>query len=65
MRIETDLVKCQGYICCMIAAPEVFDIDDGTSKVRLLVTEPDQALREKVEDAVRCCPAGALRIAAD
>lgn len=62
MRVEADLAKCQGYICCVIAAPEVFDIDDEASKVRLLVAEPGEPLRRKVEDAVSSCPAGALRL---
>lgn len=62
MKVEADLGACQGYLCCLMAAPEVFDIDDDTAKVVLRTASPDEALRAKVEDAVRSCPSGALRI---
>lgn len=57
-----DLERCQGYVCCVMAAPEVFDVDDNTAKVVLLTPEPGKELRGKVEEAVRSCPSGALRI---
>lgn len=63
MKVEADLGACQGYLCCLMAAPEVFDIDDDTAKVVLRTASPSEALRSKVEDAVRSCPSGALRIA--
>ena len=62
MRVEADLDACQGYVCCVMAAPEVFDVDDHTAKVVLLQAEPAEALRAKVEEAVRSCPSRALRI---
>jgi ferredoxin len=62
LKVEADLGACQGYLCCLMAAPEVFDIDDDTAKVVLRTASPDEALRAKVEDAVRSCPSGALRI---
>ena len=63
MRVEADLGACQGYVCCVMAAPEVFDIDDDSGKVVLLTGEPGEELRAKVEEAVRSCPSGALRLA--
>ncbi|HZR51782.1 MAG TPA: ferredoxin [Streptosporangiaceae bacterium] len=62
MRVEADLDACQGYVCCVMAAPEVFDVDDDTAKVVLLNGAPDEALRAKVENAVRSCPSRALRV---
>ena len=62
MKVEADLEACQGYLCCLMAAPEVFDIDDDTAKVVLRTASPDETLRAKVEDAVRSCPSRALRI---
>ncbi len=63
MRVEADLSACQGYVCCVMAAPEVFDTDDDSGKVILLTGEPGEELRAKVEQAVRSCPSGALRLA--
>jgi len=62
LKIDADLAKCQGYVCCVMAAPEVFDVDDDTAKVVLLASEPGEPLRAKVEEAIRSCPSGALRI---
>ena len=62
MKVEADLEACQGYVCCVMAAPEVFDVDDDTAKVVLLNGSPGEALRAKVEDAIRSCPSRALRI---
>lgn len=62
MKVEADLVACQGYICCVMAAPEVFDVNEDTAKVIVRISQPDESLRAKVEEAVRSCPSGALRI---
>ena len=62
MKVEADLNACQGYVCCVMAAPEVFDVDDDTAKVVLRDATPGEALRAKVENAVRSCPSGALRV---
>ncbi len=66
MRIVADLQLCQGHGMCEDAAPEVFrvvDSDDGSyAHVEILLPEPDAALREKVEAAVKFCPNRALGI---
>lgn len=62
MKVEADLDACQGYVCCVMAAPEVFDVDDDTAKVVLLNGSPGEELRGKVEEAVRSCPSRALRV---
>ena len=63
MRVEVDLSACQGYVCCVMAAPEVFDVDPDSAKVVLLAPEPEEGLRARVAEAVRSCPSGALRLA--
>lgn len=63
MKVELDLDKCQGYVCCVVAAPEVFDVDDDTSLAVLKQAEPDEALRGKVDKAIRDCPTNAIRLA--
>ncbi|MBV9444416.1 MAG: ferredoxin [Streptosporangiaceae bacterium] len=62
MKVEADLEACQGYVCCLMAAPEVFDIDDDTAKVVVRMASPGENLRGKIEEAVRSCPSRALRI---
>ena len=65
-RIEVDLGLCQGHAVCVSEAPEVFAFDDDARQVRILTKElagePGQALRSRVEAAIRYCPTMALRI---
>ena len=62
MKVDLNLEKCQGYVCCVVAAPEVFDVDDDSGLAELKHAAPDEALRDKVEKAVRDCPTNAIRI---
>ncbi|MCR1786096.1 ferredoxin [Nocardioides carbamazepini] len=59
MNIEADLGKCQGFANCVMAAPEVFDLDDAS----LVVLARRQVLPDELEDvreAVRSCPVEAI-----
>ncbi len=66
MRIVVDRQLCQGHGVCALEAPEVFAVaesDDGSySEVDVLVEEPGEELRAKVEAAVRYCPNRVLSI---
>jgi 3-phenylpropionate/trans-cinnamate dioxygenase ferredoxin reductase subunit len=60
-KVTADLVQCQGYANCVIAADDTFDIgDDGV--VVLLRTEVPEADRARVEAAARACPVSALTV---
>ena len=60
MRVEVDLTKCQDHGQCVFAAPDVFQLDD-TGKLAF-VAEPDEALRDAVEEATDVCPLQAIPI---
>ncbi|SFO23240.1 Ferredoxin [Pseudonocardia ammonioxydans] len=62
MKVLLDYDLCEGHGECVIAAPEVFDLDDAGEKVVLLQEEPDEELREKVVEAVKICPIVALQL---
>jgi len=49
---------------CEHHAPEVFRVNDD-DKSQVLVERPDEALRAKVELAVKRCPRAAIRIVED
>jgi ferredoxin len=56
-----DFDKCTSNAVCMAVAPEVFEVrDDGY--LYILQEEPPDALRPKMEDAVRQCPTGAISV---
>ncbi|MBI4518352.1 MAG: ferredoxin [Deltaproteobacteria bacterium] len=63
MKIVVDYDRCEGNAVCVKMCPEVFIVGDD-DRARLLVADPDEALRAKVEAAVRRCPRQALSLAA-
>ena len=62
MRITIDLENCKGYACCMMEAPNLFDVDDDTGKAVLLVEHPTEQQRDEAERAVRSCPANVITL---
>lgn len=61
MRVVVDMTMCVGNALCMVAAPEVFEVQEDGS-LTLLQKNPSEELRGKVEDAARLCPAQAIVI---
>ncbi len=60
MKVIVDPNLCEANAVCMSKAPEVFRVDDDDN-LHVLMDEIPEALRPKVEDAVRLCPRQALR----
>jgi ferredoxin len=63
MQVILDRDKCTGLGICESVAPDHFEIDDGGELVVLRDEVTDEE-RATLEDAVRQCPTGALRLAA-
>lgn len=62
MKVILDAKKCELHGECMMAAPEVFDIEDDKDAVTVLDPEPGDDQRSAVENAVMNCPTSALRL---
>ena len=62
MRVTVDMGLCQANGACVVAAPEVFDLDD--EDVLHWVEEPGEERRAEVEEAVRACPVQAITLEA-
>ena len=61
MKVVVDFDSCESNAVCEELAPEVFEVrDDGFLYV--LQENPSEALRAKVEAAVRGCPKQAISI---
>ncbi|KAA8969534.1 ferredoxin [Mycobacterium sp.] len=60
-RVAADLDLCQGHAMCELEAPGYFRVPKR-GKVELLDTEPPDAARSHIEQAVRACPTQALSI---
>ena len=61
MEIKVDFDLCQGHAVCMGEAPKVFEVNDE-GFLTILQDKPPEALREKVELAVKYCPTGAISL---
>ncbi len=61
MKIIVDYDLCEANAVCMAEAPEVFKVDDDDN-LHVLDENPPEALRKKVENAVRLCPKQALKL---
>ena len=64
MRVVVNSDLCESNALCMDAAPEVFEIRDD-DLLYVLDDHLPEALRAKVEQAVRACPKQAITIAED
>ncbi|MCR3721920.1 MULTISPECIES: ferredoxin [Prauserella salsuginis group] len=62
MKMIVDYELCEGHGECVVAAPEIFEMDDAGEKVVLLQENPDESLREQAVEAVKICPIAALQL---
>ncbi|BBZ64220.1 ferredoxin [Mycolicibacterium monacense] len=62
MHITVDYDLCEGHGQCLMAAPDVFDLPDGSDQVVVLDPDPPQSERGAVVRAAAMCPAQALRV---
>ncbi len=61
MKIVVDYDLCEANALCMEAAPEVFRVEEDDT-LTVLLEEPGDELRAKVEEAARLCPRQAISI---
>ena len=62
IHVQANLRICEGFANCLVAAPDLFDLDDE-DKVIILQGELEETERARVEEAIRSCPVAALTIA--
>ena len=61
MRVVVNYDLCESNAVCMGVAPEVFEVrDDGF--LYILDETPPEALRPRLEEAVRLCPTQAISL---
>lgn len=62
MKVIVDELRCDAHGVCVTACPEVFFLGDDDDIVRVLVDEPDESLRDKLQKAAQACPKAAITI---
>lgn len=65
MRIDVDYTLCEGHGQCLLAAPDVFDLPDGSDQVVVTDQQPSAGKYAAVVRAAAMCPAQALRVLED
>jgi ferredoxin len=61
VKVVVDFDRCASNAVCMSILPEVFEVrDDGF--LYILEESPPEAMRDKLEEAVRSCPTQAISI---
>jgi ferredoxin len=63
MRVIVNDDRCSSSGECVLVAPEVFELGDD-DLLYVLQETPPEALRDKVESAVRVCPKQAIAVEA-
>jgi ferredoxin len=61
MKVVVDFDSCEANALCMAVAPEVFEVRDDDF-LYLLMENPPEEMRAKMEEAVRVCPKRAISI---
>jgi ferredoxin len=64
VKIVVDYDLCEANAVCMDVCPECFRVEDDDT-LTVLVEEPPESLRGKVEEAVRLCPRQAISLVED
>ncbi|QHE70769.1 ferredoxin [Rhodococcus sp. WAY2] len=61
-RIHIDTAACNGYGNCLVAAPDVFDLDPDTNIAFTRPGHPTDADQDTLREAEADCPVRAIRI---
>ena len=62
MKVIRNAKTCELHGECVMAAPEVFEIEDDKDVVTVINPEPTEELRKAVEHAVLMCPTASLHL---
>ncbi|MDN5857432.1 MAG: ferredoxin [Pseudonocardia sp.] len=61
MKVVVNFDLCESNAVCMGIAPEVFEVRDDDF-LYILDENPPEAMRPKLEEAVRSCPRSAISL---
>lgn len=61
MKVRVDFDLCEANALCMVECPEVFRLSDDDQLV-VLIEQPSETLRFKVESAAQICPRLAITV---
>ncbi|HEV7679208.1 MAG TPA: ferredoxin [Candidatus Dormibacteraeota bacterium] len=62
MKVSVDRKKCLGYATCVIEAPDVFEMDDDENVSYVILENPPEEMRPRLDRAVHLCPTRAIAI---
>lgn len=62
MKVKLDTDVCDAHGDCVVAAPEIFDLDDDDDVAKVLMPEPGEDMRDAALEAADSCPVQAITI---
>jgi ferredoxin len=62
VKITLDQNVCDAHGDCVVAAPDLFDLDDDDEVAKVLVPEPGEDMRTMALEAAEACPVQAITI---
>ena len=62
MKVSVDQRACREYANCIVEAPDVFDLNEESGKVELMIAEPGPDRYEEVRAAAASCPVRAITL---
>ncbi|MEU6556655.1 ferredoxin [Streptomyces sp. NPDC046915] len=61
LQVVIDKDVCVACGACVLAGPDVFDQNEDGQAI-MIVDEPDESLRDQIEESIDACPVQALKI---
>lgn len=62
IEIVLDEKRCQGYGNCVPILPEAFKLEPGAKRAELLAAHLPEEQLEDIQEAIRNCPARAIKM---
>lgn len=62
MKVILDPDVCDAHGDCVVAAPDIFDLDDDDEVAKVLMPEPGEDMRAAAVEAADACPVQAITI---
>lgn len=61
LQVVIDKDVCVACGACVLAGPDVFDQNEDGQAI-MIVDEPDESLRDQIEESIDACPVQALSL---
>jgi len=65
MKVKVDQLKCESNAVCVRLCPQIFRLQPGSNKAKVIQSLIPDKLKQKCREAMIKCPTGAISIEED